>query len=189
MTARVTARLTTRRTAQLNAGKCHGREPMRQFDSGGPVGAKGGSHIVQPGPLLGKDASIPFGVDITEFREAVARPLPESSEVIACLMSRARAGPLDELSVQGLAETAEGFPRGLALVLDFLGSPFYLLDRLPLFIHDAPSRGDTRNERGEGGGVGRGWTALSHAATVAPRTRAAKVGQAGYDFRSRHGAV
>jgi hypothetical protein len=96
---------------------------------------------------------------------------------------------LDELSVQGLAETAEGLPRGLALVSDFLCSPFYLLDRLPLFIHDAPSRRDTRDERGEGGGVGRGWTAFSHAATVAPRTRAAKVGQAGYDFRSRHGAV
>lgn len=90
--------------------------------------------------------------------------------------------PLDELSVQGLAETAEGFPRGLALVLDFLGSPFDLLDRLPLFIHDAPSRGDTRDERGEDGGVGRGWTAFSHAATVAPRTRAEKVGQAGYEL-------
>lgn len=105
-----------------------------------------------------------------------------------CVASAA-TNPLDELSIQGLAETAEGFPRGLALVLNFLGSPFYLLDRLPLFIHDAPSCGDTRDERGEGGGVGRGWTAFSHAATVAPRTRAAKVGQAGYDFRSRQGAV
>ena len=93
-------------------------------------------------------------------------------------------------SDQGLAQTGEGFPRGLAVVLDFLGSPLYLLHRPPLFIHDAPSRGDTRDERGEGGNVVRdGWTAFSHAATVAPRMRAAKVGQAGYDFRSRHGAV
>jgi hypothetical protein len=92
---------------------------------------------------------------------------------------------LDELSVQSLAEAAERFPRCLALVLDFLGSQFYLLDRLPLFIHDAPSRRSTGDERGEGGGVGWSSAAFSHAATVTPRTRGAKVGQAGYDFSTR----
>ena len=84
------------------------------------------------------------------------------------LERRARTGWLHELSVQGLAETAEGFPRRLALVLDFLGSPFYLLDRLPLFIHDAPSRGDTPDERGKARGVGgNGRIAISHASTLA----------------------
>jgi hypothetical protein len=51
-----------------------------------------GSHEVRGSNPLGstpcKDASILRG-DITELREAVARPLPESPEVIACLMSRA----------------------------------------------------------------------------------------------------
>ena len=75
---------------------------------------------------------------------------------------------LYELSVQGLAQTTEGFPRGLALVLDFLGSPLYLLDRLPLLIHDAPSRGDTRDERGKARGVGgNGRIAINHASTLA----------------------
>jgi hypothetical protein len=74
---------------------------------------------------------------------------------------------LDELSVQSLAEAAERFPRCLALVLDLLGSQFYLLDRLPLFIHDAPSRGGTRNERGKARGVGgNGSIAISHASTL-----------------------
>jgi hypothetical protein len=56
VTARVIARLTALRTAQVNARTAsvisgpNGRgSPMRPFDSGGPVGAKGGSHIVQPG--------------------------------------------------------------------------------------------------------------------------------------------
>ena len=75
---------------------------------------------------------------------------------------------LDELSAQGLAETAEGFPRGLALVLDFLGSPLYLLDRLPFLFHDAPSLGDTRDERGKARGVGgNGRIAIIHASTLA----------------------
>jgi hypothetical protein len=107
-----------------------------------------------------------------------------------CVNRQSGDRPLDELSVQALAETAEGFPRGLALVLDFLGSPFYLLDRLPLFIHDAPSRGDTRDERGEGGGVFRdGWTAFSHAATVALDRGPRKSVRRATNCKTRHGAV